>query len=228
MQNKPKKCKGRLKAKGNGCDLVRLLHPFHKGLCQTCWIKWLLTTESGSDFREKSVITAVKKVKQNNKVEKTEGLRKLMSVDAYRAKVLQPVINEIARLIDNEQPCIATQATTGKMNGGHYKSVGSHRNMSLNLHNIHIQSFTSNHHKSGDEINYRNGLIKIYGIEYLEYIESLIEIPAKFFKHELEEAFVKARLFRKELKYDLLLRSAKDRIQKRNEANEFIGLYKNK
>ena len=93
--------------------------------------------------------------------------------DGYRAKIIQPIINEIARLIDYGQPCIATGSYEGKMAGGHFISVGSNRSVSLNLHNIHIQSFHSNSWKGGDESRYRLGIINTYGMDYFEYIDGL-------------------------------------------------------
>jgi len=225
MNTKPKPCKGRNDAKDFGCNKVYTLNSFHKGLCSTCWIDWLLNTSKGAQHRQKATIKAVKIVSYNAKVCKTENLRKIMSVDGFRSKVLQPLINEIARIIDYGQPCIATGTINGKMNGGHYKSVGAHRNMSLNLHNIHIQSFQSNHFKSGDEINYRNGLINIYGENYLNEIENLIKITCKFSKIELEQAFINAKIVKIELKKNLEVRSAAERIALRSYCNAEIGLF---
>ena len=52
--------------------------------------------------------TITKQKKQESKV-------KILSADGYRKAYIQPKINEIARLIDFGQPCIATGATKGKM-----------------------------------------------------------------------------------------------------------------
>jgi len=220
-----KECKGKGLAKGNGCGNLEFINPMSKGLCTSCWRDWLLNTSKGQEYVSKVGLKAKKKVNHKKKKEKTEGLRKLMSVDAYRAKVLQPVINEIARLIDYGQPCIASGRFTGKMAGGHRKSVGTNRGIALNLHNIHIQSFESNSFRGGDERAYDAGIVREYGNDYLDYLISLENHTAKFSKVELEEAYPRACKFRNELKKDKKVLSPKERINKRNEANNFIKLY---
>jgi len=220
-----KKCKGKGLAKGNGCNKLEFINPMCKGLCSSCWKSWLLNSNEGKQYLSKVGLKAKKKVKHKKQQAKTKGLRQLMSVDAYRAKVLQPVINEIARLIDYGQPCIASGRTTGKMAGGHRKSVGTNRGIALNLHNIHIQSFESNSFRGGDERAYDAGIVREYGDTYLDYLISLENYTAKFSKAELEEAYPRACKFRNELKKDKKVLSSKERIKKRNKANDFIKLY---
>ena len=151
-----------------------------------------------------------------------------ISSDGYRAKIIQPLINEIARFIDYGQPCIATGRYDGKMSGGHLVSVGSNRASSLNLHNIHIQCFESNSFKSGDEANYRLGIIKIYGKEYFEFIDDLRHIKNKLpSKYTLSELKPIISQINKDLKRNLIKLTAKERIEKRNEYNSMIGIYLN-
>ena len=221
-----KNCNGKVKAKGYGCNELNYLNPMHKGLCLTCWKSWLINTENGKEHLNKIKIKAKKEIKNLAKQEKTRKKRELMSSDKYRSLVLQPIINEIARLIDYGQPCIATGNINGKMNGGHYHSTGAYRNCALNLHNIHIQSFQSNHFKSGDQANYRNGIIATYGIDYMNYIEGLKTIQSKFMKHELEEAYPRMIEFRNELRKNKKKLSPKERILIRSKANVYIGLHK--
>lgn len=169
--------------------------------------------------------TRKQKVKQS-KVEKKEKTIELMSTDEYRAKYVQPIINEIARLIDYGQPCIATGSTNGKMAGGHFWSVGANRTICLNLHNIHIQSFHSNSALGGDNIRYREGIIKTYGIEYMEQIEALKLIkPIKLTKDELIQIKKEATKIKNDLKNNLKIRSSDERIYLRNIINEYLGIY---
>lgn len=220
-----KNCKGKGLAKGYGCQKLDYISPMNKGLCLSCWKLWLTKTEEGNNHFHKIFLKVSKQIKYEKAKQKTKGLRELMSVDAYRAKILQPVINEIARLIDHEQPCIATNRTSGKMAGGHRKSVGTNRGIALNLHNIHKQCFESNGYKGGDERNYDAGIVANYGNDYLDFLISIENYTAKFHKHELEQAFEKAKEFRKRLKKDLKKISPKERIELRNQANDYIGLY---
>ena len=149
-----------------------------------------------------------------------------MSSDAYRSKVIQPIINEIARLIDYGQPCIASGRYIGKMAGGHFVSVGANRSVSLNLHNIHIQSFESNSFKSGDESNYRLGIIKTYGQDYFDFMDSLRHLKGiDLSKSILSEIKPVITQIRNDLKHNPIKRTPKERIELRNEINEKIGIY---
>lgn len=225
MEKKLKKCKGLGLARLSGCGTETMLHPMHKGLCFNCWKVWLSTTDSGSEYIKKMTIKTKKETNHLQRKAKTTGLRELMSVDAYRSKVLQPVINEICRLIDYGQPCIATGRITGKMAGGHRKSVGSNRGIALNLHNVHIQSFESNSFRGGDERAYDAGILKNYGEYYLDYLILIENYTAKFAKHELENAYKLACEFRNGLKKEKNILDAESRINKRKEGNLYIGLY---
>lgn len=169
--------------------------------------------------------TRKQKVKQS-KAEKKEKTIDLLSADGYRQKYVQPIINEIARLIDYGQPCIATGSTKGKMSGGHFWSVGSNRTTCLNLHNIHVQSFHSNSALGGDNIRYREGIIKVYGINYMEQIEALNLLkPLKLTKDDLIEIKKIATQIRNELKAYLKVNCPEERIRLREYVNQQLGIY---
>ena len=149
-----------------------------------------------------------------------------MSSDKYRADVIQPIINEIARLIDYGQPCIASGRYTGKMAGGHFVSIGSNRSCSLNLHNIHIQSFESNSFKSGDESKYRLGLIQTYGQSYFDFIDSLRHLKGiDIGKDKLIELKPLVSEIRNDLKRNPIKRTPSERIELREDINIKIGIY---
>ena len=151
---------------------------------------------------------------------------KVKTLSDYK-KELQTLINAIVRMIDFGQPCIATGATTGKMNAGHYISIGSNDTLRYHFDNIHIQSEHSNTWKSGDTIRYQEGLKRVYGQEYFDYVESLRSIPAiKLTIFELKEKIIIARKILKDLQappeqiYD---RSA--RLYLRKNFNRKLGIY---
>ncbi len=199
------------------------------GLCPKCYISWIMDTEPGKIHMQKAILKGRKIVKTNNdkknREEKAKTKIELMSTDKYRAEYLQPIINEIARLIDYGQSCIAT-GNFGKMNGGHYISVAANRTTALNLHNIHIQSFESNHFKSGDSIKYRHGLIERYGNGYFEYIEYIQRHKALHLKKaDIIEIALKASSIRSELKKNIEQRTPCQRIELRNEINLKLGIY---
>jgi len=232
IKPKPKKCKGTGKAIGNGCGMPEIPHKF--GLCLSCFKKWVFHTSEGELFLKSTQIRAKNDVKKQSRKEqaektkiKTEKTIELMSADKYREKYVQPIFNEIARLIDYGQPCIATGSHSGKMSGGHYHSVGSNRTTALNLHNIHIQSFQSNGPKGGDNILYRLGIIKVYGNAYMEQIEALKQIkPLHLSKSDLMEIKKVASDIRNKLKSNMTVYSTEKRIELREKINQKIGIYK--
>lgn len=232
IQQKPKCCRGTGKAIGfASCGQSKYLHKF--GLCKACFFEWLYNTADGELFLYSTQIRAKKHVQKEQKkeqsVKKEETRQKkidLMGVDKYRSEVLQPIFNEIARLIDYQCPCIATRLYDGKMNGGHFIAVGSNRTIALNLHNIHMQCFESNVHKGGDNNLYRQGLIDVYGEEYLDKVESLKRTPAiHLSKSDMIEIKKLASDIRNELKADLKHRTPEERIALREEINLRIGIY---
>lgn len=142
-------------------------------------------------------------------------------------KVLQPVINAIARKIDYGQPCIATGLFKGKVNGGHYVAVGSNPSLRYNLHNIHVQSEHSNSFKGGDNLRYQDGLKKVYGLEYFEYVDSLRRHynRLRLSIEDIKGLIPIARKILRELPENEIY-SALDRIKLRSEINDKLGIYK--
>jgi hypothetical protein len=224
---KEKACKGKGLARGEGCGTVGYHSSLKKSLCPSCWYKWLTDSESGRLYMNKITLSASKVVEHEKKKKKTKQKRDLLSVDAYRAKILQPVVNEIIRLIDFGQPCIASGVTRAKWSAGHFTSVGANRLIALNAHNIHIQSFHSNGKKGGQPIEYLQGLKTVYSLEYSDFILDLRKFKRqfRFNKSELEEAHKKAMIFRRHMKTHTRVITPLERIKKRNELNVFLGLY---
>jgi Bacteriophage Lambda NinG protein len=177
--------------------------------------------------------TIKKYIKEEKKIQKKIDKAKkidIMSVDAYRSKVIQPLVNKVARLIDYGLPCIAT-GKHGKINGGHYISVGANRSVCLNLHNIHRQSFESNHFKSGDNVKYMEGIIREYGQDYADLVKGLHRIKRKFQKVELMVMKDTLKDIIKELEAENKTlkepRSPEQRISLRTYYNMQLGYYEN-
>jgi hypothetical protein len=218
MSNKPKLCKWTLEK----CDEERVNYPGKSILSPYCHSHLI----SATLIKVRSTKELNKTIRAKNKENKEKTIE-LLTTDRYRKKYVQPIFNEIARLIDYNQPCIATGNYKGKMAGGHYHSVGSNRTICLNLHNIHIQSFQSNGPKGGDNIKYREGIIKTYGLHYLEQIEALSLIkPIKLDKSDLMDIKIHASAIKKQLKKELRVRTPDERINLREVINNQIGIYK--
>ena len=177
--------------------------------------------------RELSMKKQAKEKSKLWKVEKKVKKEKIKTLSDWK-KDLQKEINTIVRLIDNGQPCIATGATTGKRNAGHYYSVGSNDTLRFNLHNIHIQSEASNTYKSGDTIKYQNGLRLIYGNDYFRKVQRLQMIkPLKLTIPEIKEAIKTAKKIAKYLKLiEHNVYNPTERMVLRENYNRLIGIYK--
>ena len=165
---KQKICKlGTGKAKGySGCGKLAYLE---WGICYDCKKNFLLNTDEGQEL----IIKASKKAKMYLAIEfkKKETIKKaklkesIKTLSDYKAE-LQKEINTIVRLIDYGHGCICTDSKNGKMNAGHYISVGSNDTLRFHLENIWLQSEYSNTYKSGDTLKYQQGITMLFGKDY--------------------------------------------------------------
>lgn len=168
---------------------------------------------------------AQKKKAKDWKAEKKVLKEKVKTLADWKAE-LQTEINKIVRLIDFKVPCISSGATAGQAQSGHYISRGSNDTIRFNLHNIFLQSAAANNHKSGDTINFQEGLKRIYGLEYFEYVESLRKTPPiKLTIETIKDKIIIARLIVRELKELGNVYSPKERIDLRNNLNLRLGIY---
>ncbi len=100
---------------------------------------------------------------------------------------LQDVFNTFIRTRDKDKPCISCGTFTGKMNAGHYKSVGGSPELRFNELNVHKQCEYCNTHLSANLIEYRIGLVKRIGVEQVEFLERKDHAPLKLMVDEIKE-----------------------------------------
>ena len=199
-----KKCKPNFRMnKFPGCGEVK--HIFKYGSCQSCFIKWTQETEEGGAWLQKQTAYKMKKNEREKRVEKKKIDRKmkieLMTTSEYWSNVFQPKFNELIRIIDKGCGCIATRRTTGQMQAGHYIHAGVNKTISINAHNIFLQSMESNHYRSGDVIKYQDGIKIVFGENYFNFVEGLKKCPALHLtKIELMEAYEIVLRLRREYK----------------------------
>ena len=150
-----KKCKGQHKASGfEGCGLLIDVKIRKYGLCPKCRWLWMQETKEGREhYKDSFMLKTVAKKESIQKEKKKRQRIELLTPNQYRARYVQPIVNEIAREIDYAQTCIAGRSDTN-YDAGHLYSVGSNLTLALNLHNIHKQSVESNQWKSGDQLAY--------------------------------------------------------------------------
>jgi hypothetical protein len=127
--------------------------------------------------------------KQNNKrwAKEKKVRKEALKTRSEWLKDLQDVFNTFIRLRDKDKPCISCGTFTGKMNAGHYKSVGGSPELRFNELNVHKQCEYCNTHLSANLIEYRIGLVKRIGVEQVEFLERKDHAPLKLTVDEIKE-----------------------------------------
>lgn len=105
--------------------------------------------------------------------ERQEGLAKLKKRADY-FKETQVALNKWIREVrDAGKPCISCgRHHEGQNHAGHYLSRGSHPHLALVEANIALQCMPCNVHLSGNQLQFRRGLIERIGLEAVEALES--------------------------------------------------------
>jgi hypothetical protein len=100
----------------------------------------------------------------------------------------QQALNAWVRLVrDAGKPCISCgRHHEGQTHGGHYISRGARPNLALVEMNVHLQCAPCNVHLSGNQINFRLGLIARYSVALVEMLES-DHTPRKYTVEQLKE-----------------------------------------
>lgn len=146
----------------------------------------------------KCAIEYTNKLKANKaKKEKSilkEKLKTLSDLEAEAKKSFQRYV----RLRDKDLPCIScNNSNTNDWAGGHYFSAGMYSGLMFDERNCHKQCNTHcNKYLSGNLLEYRKGLIKRFGTEFVEKLESISD-QKRNYKYTREE------LIAKKLQYDI-------------------------
>lgn len=166
-------------------------------------------------------IYIIPKVSKTNKV-----IEKKKSLSDFKAD-LQTEINLIVRLIDKGHPCICNLEKRMKLiTAGHYFSVGSNETLRFHLLNIWGQDFDSNGAKGGQPIEFKNGLIKLCGIDFFEQIEALKSIKLiDLTIEDLKDKISIARSIVKWLKLQDRKFTTSERLELRIKFNNQLSIY---
>ncbi len=133
---------------------------------------------------------------------------------------LQKAINKIARLLDENETCLARPfEESNNYDAGHIFSVGAHPSLRYHLWNIHKQSVKSNKYLGGEQVLMLQGIENRYGAKIREYVESL---PARYpvLKLTIDEKIEKLKIANKIIK-----ELEKGAEYTRDTINEIIGIY---
>ena len=107
------------------------------------------------------------------------------------------------RMRDKDMPCISCGIEQTELwDGGHYKKAEMYTGVIFDENNCHKQCRKCNRFLGGNELNFREGLIQRYSLEYVESIElKANELRKhKFTREELVDIKLKYNILLKELK----------------------------
>ena len=103
--------------------------------------------------------------------------------DFAAAREAQAAFNAWVRARDAGMPCISCQRHhTGQYHAGHYLSRGARPELAYEPDNCHKQCAPCNTHLSGNVALYRGNLIKLIGLDRVEWLEG--PHPAKHYSIE--------------------------------------------
>lgn len=172
-------------------------------------------------------------VVDKNKIAKKREERKLAAEEKKKLRdgitnwknELQTDVNKIIRLIDHDLPCLAKGIYSNQVHAGHIFSRGSNQTIRYNCHNIHRQSAQSNHFQNEDGL-LREGLVKEYGQDYMDFISELRRTPKlEYTNEDYHEFTLKARKIVSKLTKENKVYNLNQRIELRNQINLELGIY---
>ena len=99
-------------------------------------------------------------------------------------KKAQEVFNMWIRTRDKDVGCISCGSQID--HAGHYLSAGNHGNLRFSEVNVNGQCLRCNNFLHGNLIHYRQGLVKKYGEQRVEILESQAHKSKKWSRIELE------------------------------------------
>lgn len=169
--------------------------------------------------------------KEKAKREKEQKARKKEILDDLKTlselkKDLQKLVNKAVRVIDQNFPCVSCQKESNRYDAGHFHSTGAQKAIQFHFLNIWKQcSFNCNKSLSGNILNYQNEIERIYGKAFLSYLRHEIiqeGINTLLSKEDVREAI---KTMRNELKTLKPALTNEERMKKRIELNEKLGIY---
>lgn len=112
--------------------------------------------------------------KEKNWKKRKPELREKLKTKGDFIQELQKIFNEFIRLRDKDELCICCNTDISdkdSWDAGHYIPT-TKQYLRFNEYNVNKQKRSCNYFKRGNQPNYRIGLIKKYGLEVVEKIES--------------------------------------------------------
>lgn len=196
----------------------------------TCENPECLAEHGRNEYKKQEEKKRLQKKREDAKWKK-EAKERLKTHGNYESD-LEETIREISALIDSSVDCcLSCQSKispTNKANAGHRFAVGGNNSLRFNLDNIHRQGVCCNMHKNGNPDGYDEGMIRVYGKPYYEYVKFELKGIYPLVKMTIPELMAKRALamkIRNELKKKGLDYSPDERLKLREQINSEIGIY---
>ena len=189
IKQKNKICKGLGIAQGFGCGKLTIHRVNGLGKMCGCYSSWLLTSENGKIKLAKSIIHAKKETKKSENAFKSDLRHKLKTLGQFEAEA-KKVFQKWIRMRDEGKECVSCGNLNPKgFDAGHYKKAEIYSGVIFDERNVHRQCSKCNRFLGGNELNYREGLIKRYGIQFVTELEQYANETRnkKYTKDELTE-----------------------------------------
>lgn len=156
-------------------------------------LQYLCLPPNPCSWKYQEVLTANKKAKEERdyskqcRAERKAYYDKHKKLSAYESEA-RTEFQKWIRLRDFGLPCISCGCLNAKQwDGGHFLKAELFTGLIFNEKNCHKQCSVCNDHKSGNELEYRDGLIARYGLPYVDQLEAIKKDNRqyKFTKQEL-------------------------------------------
>ena len=157
--------------------------------CKSCGVKFTpkrflqkhcMLNEECTDAEIKMVLDNNRRLAEKKDKKDWNEKKSEMKIDTHAKeykKSLQNEINKLSRIIDLKfeyLTCIDCNKNYGsQQDAAHFHGRGSNSTLKYHLHNLHSANSQCNRFSDVHHVNYKIGLEKRYGKEYLQYVEDL-------------------------------------------------------
>ena len=139
----------------------------------------------------KELVSKVRDQKKKAQRKETKEAKVKLKTRSDWLKDLQTVFNKFIRERDSKLACISCGKDNDKQyHAGHYRSVGSCPELRFNELNVWKQCATCNTYLHGNSISYRINLVKLIGLDSVDWLEGNHK-PLKLSVEEIKEEIKK-------------------------------------
>lgn len=210
--------------------------------CKKCGVKFTpkvflqkhcMLNEECSDAEIKRVVENNRKLTSKKEKEADRDWnekKKILKVNTHSKeykKEFQDNINLLSRMIDlrfEYHTCIDCDKGYGpQQDAAHFHGCGGNNTLRYHLHNLHSANSHCNRYSDVHHVNYKVGLEKRYGKEYLQYVDDL-KINIKSIDLSNQDIVDKLKLVRSIIRnFDTY--KFESSLDARTQFNNLIGIY---